>query len=147
MYEHVICGYHDANERNWWCGPDQSDDRLTCVCQLPCVWCAEGQHDRCRRQHERQRAEAVRAGQTDPYADATPRKPWRPLGYGAETSLRAPASWWPVSRKRTLYVAVWLADRVCRYLSGCAVCQPPQPAAAPEPDAWAHGLLFDLEAS
>lgn len=130
VYEHVILGYHDANQTNWWCDPDQSDGRLICACQLPCAWCTSGQHDRCRRGLERQQAEALRAQQVDPYGDGTPRRPWKPLGHGPETHLRAPAPWRLATRKRPLYLAVWLADRVCRYLCACTACGRP---AAPTP--------------
>lgn len=134
VYQQVILGYHDANENNWWCGPDQSDDRLICACQLPCTWCRNGHHKRCQQRVQRQQANAQHAHDTDPYTDSTPRRPWRPLGHSPETHLRAPASWHP-GRKRPLYVPVWLADRVCRYLCTCTACgQPAAPApAAPAP--------------
>ncbi|MFF3847998.1 hypothetical protein [Streptomyces sp. NPDC002328] len=138
VFEHVIIGYHDANETNWWCGPDQSDDRLICVCQLPCTWCRSGQHDRCRRFQDRQRALVTRAGGDGECA------PFRPLGYGPATHLRAPARWRPPGPKRPLYVPVWLADRVCRYLCDCAVCRPTQAIPPTSPRAWDHGVLFDL---
>jgi len=124
VYEHVICDYHLANEAHWWCGPDQTEDR-DCPCQFGCVLCRAGRHQACR----------TISARTDGGFRPQP-----------ETALRVPAAHRP-DRKRPLHVAVWLADRVCRVLCDCTVCHPPQLAPAPEPDAWAHGLLFELEAS
>lgn len=134
VYEHVILGYHDANEANSWCDPDQSDDRLICACQLPCTWCRFGQHERCLRAEERQQ-EAARHAAVVLAEDggATPAaRPWR-LGWGPETYLRAPGRWRPPTRKRPLWLPLWLADRVCRYLCACSVCKPTAVPSAPAP--------------
>lgn len=145
VYEHVILGYHDANEANWWCGPEQDEDNLRrCACQLDCHWCREGQHKRCREFLAQQVRYARRGHSADDW-DGRPRQPWRPVGWGAETAIRVPAPW-QSTRKRPLAVAVWLADRVCRYLCACSVCNPPQPADPPTAAA-APPLQLDLFAA
>ena len=130
VYEHVILGYHDANEATWWCGPNQHDDRLTCACQLPCSWCEDGQHPRCRRHMERQAELATQGREMRATGNVTP-EAWRtyvPLGYGPETWLAFPGR-----HRRPLRVRVWLADRVCRYLCACTVCGQPKTAAPVTP--------------
>jgi hypothetical protein len=119
---HVIGTYHEANQAHWWCGPDQSTD-LRCRCQFPCPLCRDGRHDDCRR---------VRAAKAEnpehQYGDS-----------GPETSLRAPRPFWPYAEPdRPLYVAVWLADRVCRLMCPCETCarllaEEDIPAASAEP--------------
>ncbi|NUQ95347.1 MAG: hypothetical protein HOY79_01855 [Streptomyces sp.] len=116
VYERVILGYHDANQANWWCDPDQSDDRLICACQLPCTWCDAGRHGIC-------------AGAKE----SRPHRQWR-RGWGPETYLHAPGPWRPPTRKHPRWLPVWLADRVCHDLCTCTVCTTPAaPAPAPAP--------------
>ncbi|WP_431776275.1 DUF1643 domain-containing protein [Streptomyces cucumeris] len=101
--QHVIADYHLANEKSWWCDPDQNWEPQ-CRCQFPCPLCRAGRHDRCR--ELRQTQQTATHG---PYAP-TP-----------ETHLRVPAPH-SAQRPRTLYVPVWLADRACRSLCDCPQC-------------------------
>lgn len=116
VYKHVILGYHDANQAHSWCGPGQADDRLICACQLPCTWCRSDRHDICASTQER-------------WQKTTAARQWRP-GWSPETYLHGPGPWRPPTRKRPLWLPVWLADRICRYLCSCTVCTTP---AAPTP--------------
>lgn len=127
--QHVIADYHLANDRQWWCGPAQTED-LRCRCQLPCITCQAGQHQLCRELLAKQAA--------DPALQAAARVP--------ETYLRAPRPFWP-QQDRTLYVRVWLADRACRSLCHCTTCHPaPAPIAAPAVGKADQLGLFDLAA-
>ncbi|MGW3563569.1 hypothetical protein ACWDSL_06650 [Streptomyces sp. NPDC000941] len=104
--QHVIADYHLANETAW-CDPDQNWEPR-CACQMTCTLCRAGRHSQCRELRQ-----TPWAGQHGPFAP-------RP-----ETHLRLPA---PHSPQRTgpLYVAVWLADRSCRYLCDCPQCAVPR---------------------
>ncbi|MEU5610523.1 DUF4326 domain-containing protein [Streptomyces sparsogenes] len=104
--QHVIADYHLANETVWWCDPDQNWEPL-CACQMTCTLCQAGRHSQCLELRQ-----TPWAGQHGVFAP-------RP-----ETHLRRPAPHSP-QHTRPLYVAVWLADRSCRYLCDCPQCAGP----------------------
>jgi hypothetical protein len=129
--EHVIFDYHLSNEANWWCGPDFNLSAL-CPCQMPCSWCDDGHHEHCRRATAKWNAfAAVQTAQAEAEGEH-----WTDYHYQPETYLRAPAPHRPPDPKRPLYVAVWLADRICRMRCVCdASGHTSEPAAAPTPSA------------